>query len=67
MSRYRVQMVWETEVPAAFYEYLMHKIILTRKNAFVNVTESSLFGVVKYQIVFADKNSRTNSSQKEVK
>ena len=24
MSRYRVQMVWETEVSAAFYEYLMH-------------------------------------------
>ena len=30
-------------------------------------TESSLFGVVKYQIFFTDKNSQTNSSQKEVK
>ena len=43
------------------------KIILTRKNAFFNARESSLFGVMKYQIFFADKNSRTNSSQKEVK
>ena len=43
------------------------KIILTRKNAFFNATESSLFGVIKYQIFFPDKNSRTNSSQKEVK
>ena len=25
ISRYRVQMVWETEVHAAFYEYLMHR------------------------------------------
>jgi hypothetical protein len=33
------------------------KIILTRKNAFFNAKESSLFGVVKYQIFFADKNS----------
>ena len=47
------------------------KIILTRKNAYFTMhyipTESSLFGVAKYQIFFTDKNSQTYSSQKEVK
>ena len=42
-----------------------------RKNAYFTMhyipTESSLFGVAKYQILFTDKNSQTYSSQKEVK
>ena len=40
---------------------------LNKAYLIIYLTESSLFGVVKYQIFFADKNSRTNSSQKEVK
>jgi hypothetical protein len=58
----------ENQRPVASHR---QKINLTRKNAYLIMhyipTESSLFGVAKYQICFTDRNSQTYSSQKEVK